>query len=200
MHAERFVNLAPLSLLANMLGLWFKDVRTHPPLVLKFPPLDGEAEAVVPLSGLQDGGTRYAAFDSAHSSACSPSWKPSTPNRKTGLNLPNEMLSVDLRSLNLHLQLKVKEILGCSEAMWEWVCQHENPAMTRSEFDDLLVRFELDMREHAGLGSALARRFDWSVLRDGQTQTQTPTREHSASPHPSTRPSRAMRVFVAWKA
>ncbi|KAI0036507.1 hypothetical protein K488DRAFT_81951 [Vararia minispora EC-137] len=38
MHAERWVNLAPLSLLANALPLHFKDVRTHPPIMFMFPP------------------------------------------------------------------------------------------------------------------------------------------------------------------
>lgn len=38
MHADRFINLAPLSLLTNTLSLWFKDLRTHPPLNLTFPP------------------------------------------------------------------------------------------------------------------------------------------------------------------
>ncbi|VDB91424.1 unnamed protein product, partial [Peniophora sp. CBMAI 1063] len=38
MHAERFINLAPLSLLANSLPLYFKDVRTHPPITFMFPP------------------------------------------------------------------------------------------------------------------------------------------------------------------
>ncbi|KIM89115.1 hypothetical protein PILCRDRAFT_212537 [Piloderma croceum F 1598] len=38
MHAMRFINLAPLSLLPNNLSTWFKDVRTHPPLNITFPP------------------------------------------------------------------------------------------------------------------------------------------------------------------
>ncbi|KZV65309.1 hypothetical protein PENSPDRAFT_737815 [Peniophora sp. CONT] len=38
MHAEKFINLAPLSLLANSLPLYFKDVRTHPPITFMFPP------------------------------------------------------------------------------------------------------------------------------------------------------------------
>ncbi|KAH8825226.1 hypothetical protein DL96DRAFT_1712246 [Flagelloscypha sp. PMI_526] len=38
MHARRFVNLSPLSLLANSLGLYFKGLKTHPPLQLTFPP------------------------------------------------------------------------------------------------------------------------------------------------------------------
>ncbi|KAJ7147045.1 hypothetical protein C8R43DRAFT_1129834 [Mycena crocata] len=38
MNATRFINLSPLSLLANLVGLHFRDVRTHPPLQLTFPP------------------------------------------------------------------------------------------------------------------------------------------------------------------
>ncbi|KAJ7134713.1 hypothetical protein C8R44DRAFT_849205 [Mycena epipterygia] len=38
MNAMRFINLSPLSLLANLVGLHFKDVRTHPPLQFTFPP------------------------------------------------------------------------------------------------------------------------------------------------------------------
>ncbi|KAK1232824.1 hypothetical protein PQX77_004050 [Marasmius sp. AFHP31] len=38
MHAARFINLSPLSILPNMLSLHFKDVRTHPPLQFTFPP------------------------------------------------------------------------------------------------------------------------------------------------------------------
>ncbi|EMD40112.1 hypothetical protein CERSUDRAFT_81393 [Gelatoporia subvermispora B] len=38
MHAARFINLRPLSLLTSTLSLYFKDVRTHPPLNLMFPP------------------------------------------------------------------------------------------------------------------------------------------------------------------
>ncbi|KAK7056888.1 hypothetical protein VNI00_002605 [Paramarasmius palmivorus] len=36
--ASRFINLAPLSLLPNLLNVHFKDVRTHPPLQFTFPP------------------------------------------------------------------------------------------------------------------------------------------------------------------
>ncbi|THH16366.1 hypothetical protein EW146_g4253 [Bondarzewia mesenterica] len=38
MHASRFINLSPLSLLANSLPLYFKDVRTHSPIMFMFPP------------------------------------------------------------------------------------------------------------------------------------------------------------------
>ena len=42
MHAARFINLSPVSLLANILVQYFKDVRSHPPLLLTFPPPETE--------------------------------------------------------------------------------------------------------------------------------------------------------------
>lgn len=38
MHAARFINLSPVSLLANILVQYFKDVRSHPPVLVTFPP------------------------------------------------------------------------------------------------------------------------------------------------------------------
>lgn len=41
-----------------------------------------------------------------------------------GANLgpfPGQNAEIDIRSLNLHLRVRVVEILGCSEAMWDWV-------------------------------------------------------------------------------
>ncbi len=86
--------------------------------------------------------------------------------------LPNQRLKFDLQSLNLHLSMRITEILACSEAMWEWVCEYQdalhthrgqthksNPqsrpstdagrftselvGLSRSEFDVLLTQFEL---------------------------------------------------------
>lgn len=49
--------------------------------------------------------------------------------------IPNKTLNIDLRTLNLHLMTRVKEILGCSETMWEWVRDKQlaaqNEAATR---------------------------------------------------------------------
>ncbi|KAI0632418.1 hypothetical protein C8Q77DRAFT_922881 [Trametes polyzona] len=38
MHAARFINLEPVSLLANLLPLHLRDVRAPPPIVVNFPP------------------------------------------------------------------------------------------------------------------------------------------------------------------
>ncbi|TFK40860.1 hypothetical protein BDQ12DRAFT_721473 [Crucibulum laeve] len=45
--------------------------------------------------------------------------------------LPNKTLNIDLRSLNLHLALRTKEILACSESMWEWVKDYQSQLRTR---------------------------------------------------------------------
>ncbi|KAF8272206.1 hypothetical protein EI94DRAFT_1796342 [Lactarius quietus] len=38
MHAARFINLSPLSLLAHSLPLFFENVRSHAPIMFMFPP------------------------------------------------------------------------------------------------------------------------------------------------------------------
>lgn len=42
MHADRFINLRPISVLTNVLPLYFRDVRSHPPLLITFPPPEEE--------------------------------------------------------------------------------------------------------------------------------------------------------------
>lgn len=246
MHAERFINLAPLSLLANTVGLWFKDVRTHPPILLRFPPLREPEDAntllsgvasssfgsvadrnthsrntIISLDGLGNGASPYASLD------CAISIQRQTQTRA----LPNPALDVDLKFLNLHLALRVKEIVACAEAMWEWVREFQTRGtgrkdgayakimgLTRLQFDELLLRFELDMREHMGLGSVLEDRFNWSMIPGPTPQEKrsfdtacekweayqrlgdrTPCAVAVADPHPATRLSRSLRVFVAWK-
>jgi hypothetical protein len=39
--------------------------------------------------------------------------------------LPNPTMNFDLRTLNLHLALRMSEILACAEAMWEWVLEYQ---------------------------------------------------------------------------
>ncbi|KIK93374.1 hypothetical protein PAXRUDRAFT_517629 [Paxillus rubicundulus Ve08.2h10] len=327
MHAERFVNLEPFSLLANTMGAWFKDVRTHPPILFRFPPPcepslhsptdaggrsafhSGEGtNAVLSIRDLLLGRSPYASLDdallvaippalgssadvnthtlldedewpasaSSAQTSSSPTGSPTSPSLSSSSRpqLPNSTLEIDLRTLNLHLTLRVKEILTCAEAMWDWVVDFQarmrgverEPTevysviggLTRAEFDDMLVRFDLDMREHMSLGSALQERFDWSIcinpgltpqekhvfdtscakwdayIRNINAPHQRPpmqapsdppspsrhdsqggnatTRSHPAPagqpergtsftsvPHPSTRLSRSLRVFVAWK-
>ncbi|KAF5385672.1 hypothetical protein D9757_005548 [Collybiopsis confluens] len=258
MNASRFVNLSPLSLLPNILGLHFKDLRTHPPVFFTFPPMPvierppsshspfihfvdpdqdardairptptppaaintsanpirsrkdsnaGSPPLVSPITGTPPPTSRTAYFegradnehehwismqqiikkespfivyDGSRLSAFSPSTRASflsyskaqTPNLAANLEsrkddvekkdgddvdrdgdgtdtvrgksdtirakvvqvpqshqlrfrLPNTTMNIDLRSLNLHLALKVTDILACSETMWEWVVEHQ---------------------------------------------------------------------------
>ncbi|KAJ3715384.1 hypothetical protein C8R42DRAFT_631982 [Lentinula raphanica] len=249
MNAARFVNLSPLSLLPNLLGLYFQDLRTHPPVIFTFPPksdsvkpspkrptLDSDPDedardAIRPRpqpvidSNTARGRTRsmsasssvsysmtgsptpsrtshfedatghwvnmkqivkrespYIIYDDLRISAVSPSTrasilspkkrpKPSsststsvaqlepgkddysaathprfikdgvdmprgTSNHKPvhdlRFRLPNTTLNIDIRSLNLHLALRVTEILACSETMWEWVLEYQEQERVRS--------------------------------------------------------------------
>ncbi|KAI0052694.1 hypothetical protein FA95DRAFT_1592645 [Auriscalpium vulgare] len=50
-HAARFINLSPISLLANSLPLYFRDVRTHAPIILMFPPVSVSAAKRAPQKG-----------------------------------------------------------------------------------------------------------------------------------------------------
>ncbi|KAK7048448.1 Methyltransf-25 domain-containing protein [Favolaschia claudopus] len=300
MNATRFINLSPLSLLANLMGLHFKDVRTHPPLQLTFPPpapklpepeevttdddsdSDDARNALIPspkrrlsikssmrastLLNSNPGSPRSATFTDALSMADEPRWvntkdllkresryivldetrrsayspaarssfpamspvrplsglpdvdapteskeHPHPPPKMLPIyrtpegqnRLPNNTFNIDVRTLNMHLALRVAEIVACTESMWEWVASYQansrvagrpragslatevpprasrifvksDPAtdafksavldLTREDFDDLLVRFELDMRDHMAIGSTLRDQFSWPSM------------------------------------
>ena len=60
--------------------------------------------------------------------------------------LPDRTPAVDIRTLNLHLALRAKEVVGCSESMWEWVEEMQVKHADRP-------RFRSDLIEVALLGS-----------------------------------------------
>ncbi|KAJ3810015.1 hypothetical protein F5876DRAFT_42681, partial [Lentinula aff. lateritia] len=176
MNAARFVNLSPLSLLPNLLGLYFKDLRTHPPVIFTFPPIpvveqsrssdpdldpDEDAQDAIrpsPLSvstvhtargrSLPDHWINmrqivkrespYVIYDGSRLSALSPSTRasilssPHNSAHDVRFRLPNTTMNIDLRSLNLHLALRVTEILACSETMWEWVLDYQEQARNKA--------------------------------------------------------------------
>ncbi|KAJ7819382.1 hypothetical protein B0H14DRAFT_3737686 [Mycena olivaceomarginata] len=253
MNATRFINLSPLSLLANLVGLHFRDVRTHPPLQLTFPPpvakpatfSDGSTLAEEPrwlnTKDLLKRESRYISLDESRRSAYSPAARSSFPAMSppmpvSGLpavdtsefslagvspppapkllpiyrtpesqnRLPNNTFNIDVRTLNMHLALRVAEVVACAESMWEWVVSYQavsrptagrpragslaselpprasrvvlrpDPStdafknavldLTREDFDDLLVKFELDMRDHMAIGSVLRDQFSWPSI------------------------------------
>lgn len=219
MHATRFINVSPLSLLAHSLPLYFENVRSHAPIMFMFPPpdlapvkrqllqstgdtsySDGELRSAQQSRNCFDktgsvtviGGhhilyqaQQYVLLDESAvapgtktarqkaTPTTTPSYLPTTTSsagtptknnfpslssfvsseaslfseeRSTSTattayshavgedtnmanrfnTLPNQRLKFDLQSLNLHLSMRITEILACAEAMWEWVCEYQD--------------------------------------------------------------------------
>jgi len=57
----------------------------------------------------------------------------SNPAFRRASRLPNTTLNIDLRTLNLHLALRAKEVIACSESMWEWVLEYQDSALAQSD-------------------------------------------------------------------
>ncbi|KAH8104809.1 hypothetical protein BXZ70DRAFT_618872 [Cristinia sonorae] len=285
MHSARFINLEPLSLLANAMTLYFKDMRTHPPIIASFPPIPAddshsdrsrlssnssgmrepslsqrsprsstgsdphsqshhqpEKRPSVTAHALRTGSSVFLTLDDSRLDAFSPNPHapfpahhpkppprsklraqvtdsplsdellrlPGTQDRPSAFpklsqqsqrklsRLPNPKFEFDLGLLNLHLLLRVEEILGCAEAMWDFVLDYQQlhgprrlsftrpmtkPRqlvhtkisrlraeesmhqtllnLTRQGFDTLLSRFDFDMKDSTGLGSAVGSRLNW---------------------------------------
>ncbi|KAI1784677.1 hypothetical protein LXA43DRAFT_1077285 [Ganoderma leucocontextum] len=260
MHASRFINLKPVSVIANLLPLHFTDVRAPAPIVIPFPPppssvseqrfdpsptrtdqaidFDSDVEEPYhtesptigslafpqppPVLHASDvaGGTPFVALDVSRMSGYSPSairrstvpsangdkaahagHAPDSPPSPTSSRnpLPNKTINFDPRALNLLLMLRVNEVVGCAEPMWDWVVDFQesisqsarasngkgggggglgSPSMseqhlrrhpkqdalvnlTRMDFDDLMRRFELDMKARMYLGPAVENRLGW---------------------------------------
>ncbi|KAJ3881759.1 hypothetical protein F5051DRAFT_321253 [Lentinula edodes] len=195
MNAARFVNLSPLSLLPNLLGLYFKDLRTHPPVIFTFPPIpvveqsrssdpdpdpDEDAQDAIRLPDhwinmrqIVKRESPYVIYDGSRLSALSPSTRasilsssikqptssslapeidpprgthdmfsprPHNPDHDVRFRLPNTTMNIDLRSLNLHLALRVTEILACSETMWEWVLDYQEQARNKKIIQEKKTR------------------------------------------------------------
>ena len=60
----------------------------------------------------------------------SPSSANSRAYRSTN-TLPNRTLAFDAKSLHLHLATRVQEVVGCAEAMWEWIQSEQSLAQAR---------------------------------------------------------------------
>ncbi|KDR82916.1 hypothetical protein GALMADRAFT_238570 [Galerina marginata CBS 339.88] len=82
------------------------------------------------MQGLLQHSSPYVSLDQSQGYAFSPSNKAGVPQKKTAMNrpmsrLPNMTLHIDLRTLNLHLALRAKEVIACSESMWEYVQEYQ---------------------------------------------------------------------------
>ena len=97
----------------------------------------------------------FVALDETRSDALSPSDILHLPKKTKELKphaatLPNRMLTIDPRSLNLHLALRAKEVIACSEPMWEWVQESQTRQASNKS------RYRSDSIEVALLGSTTA--------------------------------------------
>ena len=79
--------------------------------------------------------SQYIQLDDARIPAFAPSVRPlssgitsSQASKTRGSRLPNATMKFDLKSLNLHLALRLAEIIACSEPMWEWVLEYQAKA------------------------------------------------------------------------
>lgn len=97
---------------------------------------EGMEEKYLSMNSLVTRQSPFISFDGARSYAFSPS-KKALFQAKTGETaaatdkdatvphivprMPNTTLHIDLNTLNMQLSLRAKEIIACSESMWEWV-------------------------------------------------------------------------------
>ncbi|KAJ3502866.1 hypothetical protein NLJ89_g8695 [Agrocybe chaxingu] len=107
----------------------------------------------------------YITLDESRAYAYSPSNKSAFHLQKTNdgkmllsnriSRLPNTTLHIDLRTLNLHLALRAKEVIACSEPMWHWVekTQADAKAAAVSPSSSRGSRFRSDSIESTLVGS-----------------------------------------------
>ncbi|EPQ54467.1 hypothetical protein GLOTRDRAFT_121617 [Gloeophyllum trabeum ATCC 11539] len=158
----------------------------HPPGPEQYDADSTPSDSAIDLSSTL--GVEFA-FDSP---SISPSQSHSHLRRRS--QLPNKTFNFDLQSLNLHLAARVAEIVACSESMWSWLVEYQESSrdstvrqgksasdddikqallsLTRSEFDNLINQFELDMSDYTMLGSLLQQRCDWRMPSIQRTQVR----------------------------
>jgi hypothetical protein len=83
MHAARFINLSPVSLLENILVQYFKDVRSHPPVLVTFPPPETELNSAPMTQPPPRSPSRHSACSSATGSVGSSAARSSPNNSPT---------------------------------------------------------------------------------------------------------------------
>lgn len=97
-----------------------------------------------------------------------------TATRKKN-QLPNTTFNMDVRTLNLHLSLRVSEILACSESMWEWVLEYQKEV--RAQKAEMAAKRAQRSRS-GSLENAQARRSLFASL-NGSTVTAESSQKNS---------------------
>ncbi|KIP04682.1 hypothetical protein PHLGIDRAFT_36807 [Phlebiopsis gigantea 11061_1 CR5-6] len=186
--------------------------------VLGFPVQEVEPQMIMTLEDAAKGATPYVMFDDSRakpsfrprrpSRVSSPASPGDDPGYPSHLSLPRALsaaslaamhaarditplaaMTCDLRTLNMHLALRVREILACAEEMWRFVLAYQErhigadatvrgrgaaarrafdedlAQLHREEFDEMLVRFRLDMEDSILLAQAVHARLGWPLVR-----------------------------------
>ena len=97
----------------------------------------------------------------------------------------NNMTEIDVKSLSLHLRVRVVEILGCSEAMWEWVkeFQHRENEKERRHQEQLAAAAKARPMQGVGGGRVAYYHHDHARRKGGRRGTGSEGSDHPALRH-----------------
>ena len=108
------------------------------------PHSDDKEHSLLSLQSLQHQKSSYAPLDGTQGSTFSPPLQGDLVSKRVSRLPITTSLNADPRTLSLHLALRVKEIIACSESMWEWVEQFQLEAATIPNLNNL-NNWPLDM-------------------------------------------------------
>ncbi|KIJ54225.1 hypothetical protein M422DRAFT_64329 [Sphaerobolus stellatus SS14] len=180
LHSARFINLTPLSILHSALTLHFRDIQTHEPAELPFPPENHQRDP------------NTAGRSRSNSSASQRSIDTTIPLLELlplGRAMARDPRSTTKRTLELeptflqmHLAARVNEVLACAEEMWEFIEEARTSTLRwthpdlealvdikREEWEECLTRFAMDMGDKIRLGSLMEQQFAWNVRKTPRT-------------------------------
>jgi hypothetical protein len=107
------------------------------------PHSDDNEQPLLSLESLQQ---QYSQYDGTRGDTFSPSLQGDLATKRLSRLPTTATLNADLRTLNLHLALRTKEIIACSESMWEWVEQFQRESAATSMPNlNALSNWSLDM-------------------------------------------------------
>ncbi|KAF8744191.1 Methyltransferase domain, partial [Rhizoctonia solani] len=187
MHDARWINLKPLSLIPRLIQEHMTGMMSSPPVNMYLPPRPREGPipqlSVGALEIARASGdgivkhiskmrssehishdesmfspqpqdqviARYVAFDLSRMGSVS----------KGGAGvMPSSAFRLELDWLTFHLSGAVNEVLGCKEAIWEFLSERE-PGFQRREYDAIVRQYQTDMQDRIGLSSKLRDTLHW---------------------------------------
>jgi len=212
MHDARFINLTPLSIIGSHITNQFSTSRSSVPLQFLVPPRPRTTKGHKSLRGVVTGDKileRAANPDSGDKLYVDMDLSRVPTKLTADALMPNvgNTFMFDLSMLPLTFSSSVAHVLGCVEAIWEHILT-QNPRANRDEFDALVERYEMDMRDRIGFGYPLEELLDWRVDRRDKSDERkafeaelAKVEETDPPPVPNQKApvGRTVRVYRAWK-